>query len=65
MPKLKSNRGAAKRFKISGTGKVRYYKAGKSHILTKKSPKRKRHLRKPETVDGTNMKAIRRLLPYS
>jgi large subunit ribosomal protein L35 len=65
MPKLKSNRGAAKRFKISGTGKVRCHKAGKSHILTKKSPKRKRNLRKPETVDGTNMKAIRRLLPYS
>ena len=65
MPKLKSNRGAAKRFKISGTGKVRYYKGGKSHILTKKSPKRKRNLRKPETVDGTNMRAIRRLLPYS
>jgi large subunit ribosomal protein L35 len=65
MPKLKSNRGAAKRFKISGTGKARCFKPGKSHILTKKSPKRKRNLRKPETVDGTNMKAIRRLLPYS
>jgi len=65
MPKIKSNRGAAKRFNISGTGKVRCHKGGKSHILTKKSPKRKRNLRKPETVDGTNMKAIRRLLPYS
>ena len=65
MPKVKSNRGAAKRFKTSGTGKIRYFKAGKSHILTTKSPKRKRHLRKPETVSATNTKAIRRLLPYS
>jgi large subunit ribosomal protein L35 len=64
MPKVKTNRGAAKRFKITGTGKVRHYKAGKSHILTKKSPKRKRNLRKSETVDTTNMKALRRLLPY-
>ncbi len=64
MPKVKTNRGAAKRFKITGTGKVRHYKAGKSHILTKKSPKRKRNLRKAETVDTTNMKALRRLLPY-
>jgi large subunit ribosomal protein L35 len=64
MPKVKTNRGAAKRFKITGTGKVRHYKAGKSHILTKKSPKRKRNLRKPETVDTTSMKALRRLLPY-
>ncbi|HYA03161.1 MAG TPA: 50S ribosomal protein L35 [Syntrophobacteria bacterium] len=65
MPKIKTNRGAAKRFKITGTGKVRHWKAGKSHILTKKSPKRKRNLRKPETVDTTNMKALRRLLPYA
>jgi large subunit ribosomal protein L35 len=65
MPKLKSNRGAAKRFKISGTGKARCHKPGKSHILTKKSPKRKRGLRKPETVGASNMGALRRLLPYS
>jgi large subunit ribosomal protein L35 len=65
MPKIKTNRGAAKRFKITGTGKVRHYKAGKSHILTKKSPKRKRNLRKSETVEVTNMKALRRLLPYA
>jgi large subunit ribosomal protein L35 len=64
MPKVKTNRGAAKRFKITGTGKLRHYKAGRSHILTKKSPKRKRNLRKPETVDTTSMKALRRLLPY-
>ncbi len=65
MPKVKTNRGAAKRFKITATGKVRHYKAGKSHILTKKSPKRKRNLRKPQTVEATTMKALRRLLPYA
>jgi large subunit ribosomal protein L35 len=64
MPKARTNRGAAKRFKITGTGKVRHYKAGRSHILTKKSPKRKRNLRKSEIVDATNVKALRRLLPY-
>jgi large subunit ribosomal protein L35 len=65
MPKARTNRGAAKRFKITGTGKVRHYKAGRSHILTKKSPKRKRNLRKSEIVEATNVKALRRLLPYA
>jgi len=46
MPKMKSHRGARKRFKITGSGKVKRFKAFKSHILTKKSSKRKRHLRK-------------------
>jgi large subunit ribosomal protein L35 len=65
MPKLKTNRGAAKRFKITGTGKVRRFKANKSHLLTKKSSKRKRNLRKSGLVDPTNMRGVRRMLPYA
>ena len=65
MPKMKSNRGAAKRFKTTGTGKLRRSKAFKSHILTKKSPKRKRNLRKSGLVDSTNVRAVRRMLPYA
>ena len=64
MPKMKSNRGAAKRFKVSGSGKVIRNKAYASHILTKKSTKRKRNLRKSDTVDAADMKSIRRMLPY-
>ena len=64
MPKLKTNRGAAKRFKATGTGKLRRYKANKSHLLTKKSAKRKRNLRKPGLIDSTNLTGIRRLLPH-
>ena len=65
MPKLKTNRGAAKRFRLTGKGKVRRMKANKSHLLTKKSPKRKRNLRKSGLVDSTNVRGIRRLLPYA
>jgi large subunit ribosomal protein L35 len=65
MPKIKTNRAAAKRFKVTGTGKVRRYKAYKSHLLSKKSPKRKRNLRWAGLVDSTNMRGIRRLLPYA
>jgi len=65
MPKIKTNRGAAKRFKITGSGKVRRQKCNKSHILTKKSPKRKRNLRKSGLVDSTDMRAVRRMLPYA
>ena len=63
MPKMKSHRGARKRFTVTGTGKVRRLKAFKSHILTKKSPKRKRNLRRPTTV-ATNgeAKVLKRLL---
>lgn len=50
MPKMKTHRGAAKRFKITGSGKVKRYRANKSHILTKKSAKRKRRLRRPALV---------------
>ncbi len=62
MPKLKTHRGAAKRFKITATGKIKRSKACKSHLLTKKSAKRKRSLRKPGYVDSANLKAIKRVL---
>jgi large subunit ribosomal protein L35 len=63
MPKMKSHKGARKRFKITGSGKVRRLRAFKSHILTKKSPKRKRNLRRSTTI-ATNGEAknIKRLL---
>lgn len=64
MPKMKTNRGAAKRFKITGSGKIKRSKAFSSHILTKKSTKRKRGLRKSDLVDATNLKGIRKILPY-
>jgi large subunit ribosomal protein L35 len=63
MPKIKTNRAAAKRFKRTGTGKFTYNKSHHSHILTSKTTKRKRSLRKGRIVDQTNMKAVRRLLP--
>ncbi len=65
MPKIKTNRSAAKRFTITGSGKVRRRKQNLRHILTKKSAKRKRRLGKATLVDSANMKAVRRLLPNS
>lgn len=64
MPKIKTNRAAAKRFKKTGTGKVVRARANKSHILTKKAPKRLRRLRQGALVDAINMTSIRRMLPY-
>ena len=64
MPKMKTHRGAAKRFKKTGTGKIKRAKAFKSHILTKKSQKRKRNLRKSTVVDSTNVKSMKKALPY-
>jgi len=64
MPKMKTNRGAAKRFKTTGSGKIVRNKAFSSHILTKKTTKRKRGLRKSTLVDSTNKKQIARLIPY-
>ena len=64
MPKVKTSRAAAKRFKTTGTGKLVRNKAYKSHILTKKSQKRKRNLRKPTVVDSTNLKNVRKSLPF-
>ena len=65
MPKLKTKRAAAKRFKKTGTGKLMRMKAYKSHILTKKSTKRKRNLRKATVTDATNAAVMKRILPYS
>ena len=64
MPKMKTNRGDAKRFKATGTGKIVRNKAYASHILTKKTTKRKRGLRKSDIVDESNVKGIKRILPY-
>ncbi len=62
MPKLKTNRGAAKRFKVTASGKIKRNKAYRGHLLTKKTTKRKRNLRKSGLVDATNAKAVKRLL---
>ena len=62
MPKQKTNRSAAKRFKKTGSGKIKRRKAFTSHILTKKSPKRKRKLRKPTLVSRADEKRVKRLL---
>ncbi len=63
MPKIKTRRAAAKRFKKTGTGKFKFKKAFAGHILTKKSTKKKRCLRKAEMLDATNLKSVRRMLP--
>lgn len=64
MPKIKTSRAAAKRFKKTGTGKLKRMKAFKSHILNKKSAKRKRNLRKAAMTDSTNEKNMKKILPY-
>ena len=64
MPKMKTCRSAAKRFKVTGTGKLKRAKAYKSHILTKKSTKRKRNLRQAAITDATNVKNMKKILPY-
>lgn len=64
MPKMKSNSGAKKRFKVTGSGKVKRKKAGRRHILTKKSRKTKRNLRKDTTVDKTQEKKVKKMIPY-
>ncbi len=64
MPKLKTHRGAAKRFKKTGTGKIKRSKAYMSHNLTHMSSKRTKLLRKSGLVDKTNLDAINKLLPY-
>ena len=65
VPKMKSKRGAAKRFKIRASGSIKRGGAYKRHILTKKSTKRKRQMRKRSAVDSTNLAAVRNMLPYS
>ncbi len=63
MPKIKTNRAAAKRFKKTGTGKFVFSKSNASHILTKKTTKRKRSLRQGQIIDKSNNKEVRLLLP--
>lgn len=64
MPKMKTRRSAAKRYTLTGTGKVRYKKQNLRHILTKKSSKRKRHLRKAAILSGVEEKRARQMRPY-
>jgi large subunit ribosomal protein L35 len=64
MPKLKTHKGAKKRFKVTGRKKVLHSKANKSHILTKKASKRKRKLGKKAVASPANMRAIKAMLPY-
>lgn len=64
MPKMKTSRAAAKRFRITGTGKLKRGKAFRSHILTKKSTKTKRNLRRTAYVSTTQEKVMKKILPY-
>jgi len=64
MPKLKTHKGAKKRFKVTGKKKIVHSKAYKSHILTKKSRKRKRKLGKKKLIDGSDKARIKKMLPY-
>lgn len=64
MPKLKTHRGAAKRFSLTGSGRVKRSKAFASHILTSKTTKRKRNLRKSAILDAADEREIKRLIPY-
>lgn len=65
MPKIKTHRGAAKRFRVTGNGKIKRACSCKNHILNKKDRKRKRDLRHGDFVDKTNEKTIRKLMPYA
>lgn len=64
MPKMKTHRGAAKRLRLTASGKVKRARANKSHLLASKTAKRKRHLRQPAYVDAADRKRVNRLLPY-
>jgi large subunit ribosomal protein L35 len=64
VPKIKTNRGAAKRFKKTGTGKIKIKRAFARHILTKKSANRKRGLRSSKYIDKSDVKGIKKLVPY-
>lgn len=64
MPKIKTNRSAAKRFRVTGSGKIKRNKAYKQHILSTKGKKRKRHLRRATLVAGVETANIRKLIPY-
>jgi len=62
--KVKTNRGAAKRFKVTASGKVRRNRSGKSHLNVKKSRKRKRRLISPTYIEGVSAKRIKKIIPY-
>jgi len=64
MPKIKTHSSSKKRFSFTGTGKVKRFKAYKSHILTKKTTKRKRNLRKGTLVSSADYKNVKQLIPY-
>jgi large subunit ribosomal protein L35 len=65
MPKIKTRRGAAKRFSVTKKGGIKRSKAYASHILTKKSTKRKRRLRRADSIHSTDYAAVKKLIPYS
>ena len=65
MPKMKTNKTVAKRFRTTGSGKLMHAKRNKRHILTKKDAKRKMRLGQGALVDATNVKAVRRMMPYA
>ncbi len=65
MPKIKTKKAAAKRYHVTGTGKVRYKKQGLRHILTKKNAKRKRRLRLPAVLSHVEEKRVKQLMPYA
>ena len=64
MPKMKTRKAAAKRYSLTGSGKVKFKKQGLRHILTKKASKRKRHLRKGAILNKVETARVKRLLPY-
>ena len=65
MPKMKTNRGAAKRFSRTGSGKFKRSQSHRRHILTKKDTKRKRHLRHAAFINDSDTAAVKRMLPYA
>lgn len=65
MPKMKTNRGAAKRFARTASGRFKHKQSHLRHILTKKSPKRKRNLRRRDIVEACDTESVRRMLPYA
>ncbi len=65
MPKMKTRRGAAKRFKITKSGRIKRRRADRAHLLEHKSPKRSRQARRAQSVDAANAGAVKRMLPYA
>ncbi|OPZ65255.1 MAG: 50S ribosomal protein L35 [Firmicutes bacterium ADurb.Bin506] len=64
MPKMKTHRASAKRFRVTGNGLIVKNKAGRRHILEKKTPKRKRNMRKADVMNASDQKVVRQLIPY-